>query len=121
MPAGKRSSKYTRNPTLETLNEVIRATTNYYLLYGRITVRSHPNTSECVRIYLVAEELASTVIMDIDTTRKTMVDTAIHHGGVGFGPHFYTGDSVVVDVVLLIVALMMIKENIDSVNNFQMI
>jgi len=80
----------------------------YDLLYGWITTGGHPNTSKCIRVYFVAEEFTTTVIMNIDTTSKTMVNAATYHSGVGLRAYFYASNSVIVDVVFLIITLVII-------------
>ena len=70
-----------------------------------ITCRGDPNASEGIRMDLVAQELTTPTIVNVNTSRETMVNVATDNGRVGFRTDFDTSYPVAVYIVLLIVAL----------------
>lgn len=71
----------------------------------RVAVRGNPNAGEIVRMDLVVDELAETVLVHVDTASLSVMDLAVYDGGVRARFHFEAGNSVVVDVVSFKVTL----------------
>lgn len=71
----------------------------------RVAVRRDPHAGEIVRVDLVVDELAETVLVHVDAASLSVVDLAVYDGWVRARLHFEAGDSVVVDVVRLKVTL----------------
>lgn len=65
----------------------------------RVAVRGDPHAGEIVRVDLVVDELAETVLVHVDSARLAVVDLAVHDGWIRACFHLEAGNTVIVDVV----------------------
>lgn len=86
-------------PFAEDVDTALMAVVDLVPSNSGVAVGSYPHASEIVRVDLVVNELAKTVLVHVDTAGLTMVDFAVNDCGVGARLHLKTGYSVVMDVV----------------------
>ncbi len=72
---------------------------------SRITIRRHPDTSECVGMNLILQELSSAVLVHVNATRLTVVDFAVHHRRVSTSLDLKPCYAIVVNVASIKVPL----------------
>lgn len=76
---------------------------------GGVAVGSDPDASKVVGMDFVVDELAETVLMNVDAARLPMMDLAVYHGWICACFYLKSSYSIVVNVVCFKIALKNIK------------
>lgn len=62
-------------------------------------------TCKIIRMNPIFNELTEPILMNVDAAGLSMMDLALYDSGIGSGLDFEAGNTIVVDVILLKVAL----------------
>lgn len=73
--------------------------------YCRIAVRCNPNAGKVVGVDFIFDELATSIFMNVDSSRLTMMDVTFDDGRIGTGLYLKSGNAVIVNLIIFKVAL----------------